>query len=120
MKITKLKMQTETPAKSIKRKQNTSEIPESAGSNADDGHVPERFSTDLDSGDESKSQNYVNVYGTSNGVWSPNYSNAAVADDLSSAPKGDFERKNSKRQNFSTQIEEQSSSNATHRFPQRQ
>jgi hypothetical protein len=91
-----------SPAKSIIHKQNPSEIPESVGSTRDDGRVRGRFSTDLDSCDKSKSQNYADGHDISNRVWSPNYSNIAVKDNLSSASMGDFERKNSNGQNFST------------------
>jgi hypothetical protein len=96
----KLKDRRIPSAKSIQRKRNTSEIPESAGSNADDGYVPERFSTDLDSINESKSQNYADDHNVSNSVLSPNHSNAAVENGLLSASIGDFERKNFNRQKF--------------------
>ncbi|MDR1528526.1 MAG: transcription termination factor Rho [Puniceicoccales bacterium] len=107
-------------AKSTKHNQNTSQNVESTGPNGEDDHVPERFSTDLDDGNDSRIPHDANNYGTSSAVWAPRHSNTIIGDDLSPVPVDNFERRNVEGRKFSTQVEEQSLSNVTRMSPQRQ
>ncbi|MDR2776964.1 MAG: transcription termination factor Rho [Puniceicoccales bacterium] len=106
-------------AKSIKHNQNTSQNAESAGSDREDNYVPERFSTDLDGGNDYETPNDANNYEASDVVWTPRHSNIAIEDGLSPASVDSSERRNGEGRRFSTQVKEQSSSNAARISSQR-
>ncbi|MDR1233221.1 MAG: transcription termination factor Rho [Puniceicoccales bacterium] len=106
--------------KPIKHNQNTSQNAESAAPNGEDDYVPERFSTDLDNGNDSGISHDTSNDGASDVVWTPRHSNTAIDDDLSPVPVDNSERKNAEGRRFSTQVEEQSPSNATRMSSQRQ
>ncbi|MDR0742217.1 MAG: transcription termination factor Rho [Puniceicoccales bacterium] len=107
-------------AKSTKHGQNISPMAKPASSNGEDDYVPERFSTDFEDGNESESSHDANNYNAFDVVWSPKHSNAAIEDDLSPGPMDNSERRNGEGRRFSTQIEEQPSSNAMRMSPQKQ
>ncbi|MDR2779488.1 MAG: transcription termination factor Rho [Puniceicoccales bacterium] len=109
-----------TSAKSIRHKQNASQMVKPANSNMENNHIPEKFSTNLDDDNESESWKCVDSNTLSGEIWATRSSNAVMEDDLSPIPVGDVEMRNANGQNFSTPNGKQSSSNATHRLSQKQ